>query len=331
VTGPVTLTAYFAERERVGGRFLAEQILDLFDQKNVATSVMLRGIASFGPTNVIRGDRSLSLSEDPPVTIAAVDTAQRITTVAAGVATMIGRGVLTLEQSAPAGDGDVRLTVYLGRRHEPGFVDVCEVLHSLGFLSAQVHLGVDGTVSGRRERARFFSRNVDVPLVVTGVGTAAQATAATAEIGALRADALITVDPIRVCKNGGRTVGGLGQAVTAYRRLTVHTAEDDQVGGRPVHRALIRHLKESTHASGATAVRGIWGFRGGQPPHGDRFFQLTRRVPVSTVMIDTSDSIAATYSIVDEVTAGAGLVTVEDLPAVWSVHGEHSRGSLDLG
>ena len=44
----------------------------------VATSVMLRGIASFGPRHVLRSDQSLSMSEDPPVAVAAVDTADKI-------------------------------------------------------------------------------------------------------------------------------------------------------------------------------------------------------------------------------------------------------------
>ncbi|PRC45685.1 hypothetical protein C6A85_93905, partial [Mycobacterium sp. ITM-2017-0098] len=78
----LTLTAYFAERERSQGRFLAEALLDVFEDRRIATSVMLRGIASFGPANVMRSDRSLSLSEDPPVTITAVDTAERITALA---------------------------------------------------------------------------------------------------------------------------------------------------------------------------------------------------------------------------------------------------------
>ena len=65
------LTSYFAERQRaVGkgnqeGRFLADAMLDLFGTSNVATSVMLRGIASFGPSHELRSDVSLSLSEDP--------------------------------------------------------------------------------------------------------------------------------------------------------------------------------------------------------------------------------------------------------------------------
>ena len=72
------LTAYLAERERAGGRFVTDAMLDLFAARGVATSVLLRGIASFGPRNIVRTDESLSLSEDLPVTIAAVDTPEVI-------------------------------------------------------------------------------------------------------------------------------------------------------------------------------------------------------------------------------------------------------------
>ena len=42
------LTTYFGERQRHQGRFLAEELLDLYSAENVATSVVLRGIAGFG-------------------------------------------------------------------------------------------------------------------------------------------------------------------------------------------------------------------------------------------------------------------------------------------
>lgn len=66
------LTAYFGERQRAvsdgtARGFLADAMLNLFGEREVATSVMLRGIASFGPRQVLRTDESLSLSEDPPV------------------------------------------------------------------------------------------------------------------------------------------------------------------------------------------------------------------------------------------------------------------------
>ena len=93
------LTAYFGERQRAGSRFLAEAMLDLYAEREVATSVMLRGIASFGPRHVIRSDQSLTLSEDPPVAIAAVDTAATIGALVDDVVAMTPRGLITLERA----------------------------------------------------------------------------------------------------------------------------------------------------------------------------------------------------------------------------------------
>ena len=53
---------------------------------------MLRGIASFGPRHELRSDESLSLSEDPPVTIAAVDVEPKIRALVDDVVAMTGRG-----------------------------------------------------------------------------------------------------------------------------------------------------------------------------------------------------------------------------------------------
>ena len=83
---------------------------------------MLRGIASFGPRHVIRSDQSLTLSEDPPVAIAAVDTAATIGALVDDVVEMTPRGLITLERARllggdlPDGGDAVKLTLYLGRR-----------------------------------------------------------------------------------------------------------------------------------------------------------------------------------------------------------------------
>ena len=60
------LSAYFGERQREGRRFVAETMLSLYEQRRVATSIVLRGIAGFGSRHHLRTDQSLSLSEDPP-------------------------------------------------------------------------------------------------------------------------------------------------------------------------------------------------------------------------------------------------------------------------
>ncbi|MDG4664563.1 DUF190 domain-containing protein [Mycobacterium sp. 236(2023)] len=325
----LTLKVYFAERERSGDRFLADAMLDLFEKRAIATSIMLRGIASFGPTNILRSDRSLSLSEDPPVTISAIDTSDKITALADDVAALTRRGVITVEREGePSGipHDTVRMTLHLGRRHrisgEPAYVTVCAVLHRHGFAGADVYLGVDGTVAGLRHRAKFFSRNNDVPLSIVGVGTGAQADAAVDELRGLLPDAWFTIEPTLLCRNGGQRLASPALQDSGFYALAVSTSESSLHDGRPIHRQLIRRLKESPHASGATVLRGIWGFRGAERPHGDRFLQLARHVPVTTVLLDTAENIAASYPIVDDLTEHEGLVTIGVLARMFEVHGE---------
>lgn len=334
----LTLSAYFAERQRSGHRFSADALLDLFEDQGIATSVMVRGIASFGPANVTRSDRSLSLSEDPPVGVWATDTPQRISAVADDAAALVGRGVLTVEHARrlradePPADDTVRLALHLGRRQRlsgvPGYLAVCDVLHAHGFIAAGVYLGVDGTVDGTRRRAHFFSRNSEVPLSVVGVGTVAQSVTAADELRAVLPDGLFGITPTRVCKNHGRHVSRPTPSDGPYQRLTVHTAETSLHRGEPIHRALVHRLKNSDHASGATVLRAIWGFRGTERPHGDRLFQLSRQLPVTTIIIDTATNIAASYPMVDEVTEHEGLVTVEAIPGLLEVDGDQRFGNL---
>ena len=96
------LTAYFGERFRSGNRFLADALLDLYGSTAVATSVMLRGIAGFGPRHQLRSDETLSMSEDPPVAVVAVDAAEKIARLADQVVAMTMRGLVTLERARPA-------------------------------------------------------------------------------------------------------------------------------------------------------------------------------------------------------------------------------------
>jgi PII-like signaling protein len=349
------LTTYFGERQRTVGDgrrpgFLADALLDLFDTREIATSVMLRGIASFGPRHVLRTDESLTLSEDPPVAIAAVDIESKISGLVDNVVTMTRHGLVTLERARLIGGSDgvdtgadeaVKLTVYIGRQERVGGLPahraVCELLHRRGFSGGAVFLGVDGTTHGERYRAAFFSRNVNVPLMIVAVGTAAQVSAAVAELSALAPRALLIAERVRLCKRGGelferphKLPDTDEQDRPLWQKLMVHTSEATTHGGVPIHRALVHRLLESGLARGATVLRGIWGFHGDHKPHGDKLFQLTRRMPVVTVIIDTPEWIARSFDIVDELTAEHGLVTSEMVPAVVYVDGPDHDGGTDL-
>ena len=86
----------------------------------------------------------------------------------------------------------------------------------------------------------------------------------------------------------------------------------------------------SRAASGATVLRGIWGFHGDHKPHGDKLIQLGRQVPVTTIIVDTPGRIADSFDIVDELTGQHGLVTSELVPALVSIDGGERLGGTRL-
>jgi PII-like signaling protein len=346
VTGEyLKLTTYFEERLRYGNHFLADALLDLYGDTAVATSVVLRGITSFGPHHQLRSDQQLSLSEDPPIAVAAVDTAERIAPLAEQVTTMTSRGLITLERAqlsdTLAVPADAKLTVYLGRHQrvdgQPAHRAVCAVLHRHGFLSATVLLGVDGTARRQRRRARFFSRNDDVPVMMIAVGAGAQVTAAIPELEAMLREPLLTVERIQICKRNGELLTRPVSLPAAdadgrplWQKLMVHTSEDALHDGAPIHRTIIRRLRDSNAASGATVLRGVWGFTDREEPRGDKLIQLARQVPVTTIVVDTPERIAASFELIDQVTERHGVVTSEIVPALIAVDGDNRIGSTRL-
>jgi PII-like signaling protein len=352
------LTAYFAERQRAadGGRFLADSMFDLFGARDIASSVMLRGIASFGPSHDLRSDVSLSLSEDPAVAIAAVDVEPKIRSLVNDVTAMTDRGLLTLERARlvtrqqgtdalrnfDSHNGDAaKLTVYVGRQErvagKPAQYAICDLLYRHGFAGAIVLLGVDGTAHGERCRARFFARNVNVPLMIIAIGSTGQVSTAATELASLVPNPLLTVERVRLCKRDGELFARPqelpetdGNGRPLWQKLMVYTAEGITHDELPIHRALVQRLLRSGTASGATVLRGIWGFYGDHKPHGDKMFQIARRVPVTTIIVDTPDSIARSFDVVDELTTRHGLVTSEMVPAALSL-GEGQRfGDISL-
>jgi PII-like signaling protein len=345
VTDYLKFTSYFAERLRHGDRFLSDALLDLYGDHAVETSVVLRGIASFGPHHELRSDQSLSLSEDSPIAIAAVDVADKMAGLADQVSAMMSRGLVTLERahlggSAPTTDA-AKLTIYVGRQDRadgrPAYRTVCEVLHRLGFAGTSVFLGVDGTAHGQRRRARFFGRNLGVPVMIIAVGTGRQVTEALPELETLLREPIFTIERAQLCKRDGELLTRPTSLPSTdqhgnplWQKLMVYTSEATLHDGTPIHRAIVHRLFESRAAGGATVLRGVWGFHGDHKPHGDKWFQLGRRVPVTTIVVDTPDHIAASFEIVDELTSKHGLVTSELIPALVSIDGEDRRGGTGL-
>ena len=318
------LTTYFGERQRSGGAFVADALLELYGRHEIAASILLRGTEGFGLKHHLRTDRSLSLSEDLPLVAVAVDTRPRIEAVLDPALTLNRTGLVTVEgarllddTAGPGPDEATKLTVYLGRQERvyrvPAFVAVCDLLHRRGVDGATALLGVDGTAHGRRQRAAFFSRNAEVPMMIIAVGAGEQISRVLPELGALLRRPLLTLERVRVCKRDGQSLAlPGGDRPAQWQKLMVYTSEAVRHQGQPVHRAIVRRLR-SAGLSGATTLRGIWGFHGDHAPHGDRLLQLGRHVPVVTIVIDTPERIAGAYSVIDELTSERGLVTCETI------------------
>ena len=314
---------------------------------------MLRGAEGFGVKHRLRTDRVLTLSEDLPLVSIAVDIRPRIESLLADVVAIKRHGLITLERARML-SGDVgpvalpeeldeatKLTIYVGRAEQsdgaPAFLAVCDLLYRHGIAGATALLGVDGTAHGVRQRARFFGRNVDVPMMIIAVGAGEQIARVLPDLGVMLPRPLLTLERVRVCKRDGQllapppslpAVDDSGLAV--WQKLMIYASEQARHGRAPLHLALVRRLRESD-ASGATCVRGVWGFHGEHPPHGDRFLQLRRHVPMVTIVVDTPERIARSFEIVDEMTDEAGLVTSELVPAMAALsEGEPASGGLRL-
>lgn len=223
-----------------------------------------------------------------------------------------------------------KLTIYLGRHDRvdgsPAFTSVCQALHESGVAGTTVLLGVDGTRAGVRARARFFARNQNVPLMVISVGDPPRISAAIGRLEQILTEPLFTLERVRVCKRDGILLEQPHDkaSITEHgmdmrQKLTVVISEAALHERRSVYAELVRRLR-TANAAGATSLRGIWGFHGDHPPHGDRLLSIRRHVPVVTETIDAPERIAALFPIVDQLTREQGLVTSELVPASSALH-----------
>lgn len=347
------LTTYFGERDRSRGRFLADELIDLYAEHDIATSLLLRGAEGFGLRHHLRTDRLLTLSEDLPLLSVAIDRPDRIQPLLAPLQRLKRNGLITLERArmladdpdpqaalATAAGEELKLTIYVGRRErarrQPAFVAVCELLHALGVSGATVLLGVDGTLHAARTRARFFATNADVPVMITSVMPRDRLVHVLPGLRSLSARPRITLERARICKRDGQVLrppetlpATDANGRVLWQKLTVYSSQHLSAKGPPAHSEIVRRLRDAGN-SGATNLRGIWGYYGDHPPHGDKALQLRRHAPVVTIAVDAPDRIAKAFAIIDELTPDYGLVTSEVIPALLAISSTERRGNLRL-
>jgi PII-like signaling protein len=101
------LTVYIGESDRYHHKPLYTEIVRRAHAAGLTGATVLRGIEGFGASNMVHTSRLLSLSEDLPVVIVIVDAAERIERFAAELDTLIGEGLVVID--------DVQVVRHVGR------------------------------------------------------------------------------------------------------------------------------------------------------------------------------------------------------------------------
>ncbi|HEX3736888.1 MAG TPA: DUF190 domain-containing protein [Solirubrobacterales bacterium] len=316
MSGALQLRLHFGERDRDGDGSLEDAVMDACARRGVEAAVLLRGVEGFGAKQLLRTDRLLSLSEDTPLLAVAVGGADVIEGLADEVREIATEGLVVLEEVGGEGDGKgsemVKATIWGARRGVSSpHLSAVAALKRRGAEAATVLLGVDGVLDGERRRARFLAHNRGVPALTVAMGERAAIAAALTEVDC--AAHLVTFEGVeRKWRIAPPTLHG------EAARVTLVTSEIAQCGAHPLYVELIHELRRGG-ASGATALRGVWGFRGDGAPHGDRVLALRRDVPLIVEAVDAPDRAERWYELARSLARDEDLVYSQPVGSVFTL------------
>ena len=92
------LRIFIGESDTYEGRPLYEASVLALRKEGLAGATVLRGIEGFGKSSRLHTAHILRLSEDLPIIIECVDTAEKIEAILPTLDTMIGDGLVTMER-----------------------------------------------------------------------------------------------------------------------------------------------------------------------------------------------------------------------------------------
>ena len=93
------LRIFIGEQDKWRGQPLHEAIVQLARQRGLAGATCLKGFLGFGAKSRLHTTKLLRLSEDLPIVIEIVDSAEKIQQLLARLEPMIGDGLVTLEKA----------------------------------------------------------------------------------------------------------------------------------------------------------------------------------------------------------------------------------------
>jgi PII-like signaling protein len=344
------LSVYFGESLATGRELSSDALMAAIARPELACTVLLRGAEGYGINRRIHAERFPDVSTDLPLLAMAIGPRQRVLDILEDVDAAVPRGLVTLESATLATGGDVdeaefpdgpgaaaKLTIYCpaGERSggRPAYRAAVDLLRRTGATGAIVLRGVDGSMHGRRARARLFGGNAGTPVVIISVGPAELLARSVPRLREVLPDPVVTLEGIAQVKHNGRLLEPPPSRERAilnsdiWETIRIYTRRAARVQGRPLYSELTRRLRMAG-AAGTTTILGDWGFSSDERPHGDRLGRIGSHRPSYSIYIDRPDRVAELWPIIDEVTAEHGIVTSLLVPGYRERAGSTEHGSL---
>jgi uncharacterized protein len=94
----VLMRIHIGESDKWHGQALHDAIIEMLRREGFSGATVLRGVGGFGGSSVFHTDKLLRMSQDLPVVLEAVDTAEKIDSVLPKLDEMVEGGLITLEK-----------------------------------------------------------------------------------------------------------------------------------------------------------------------------------------------------------------------------------------
>jgi PII-like signaling protein len=92
------VTVYVGETDHAGGTPLYRAIVAMLHAEGIAGATVTRGIMGYGQSSHVHSAHLLDVSEDLPITIVFIDSAENVERVLGKLDELIGSGVVVTEQ-----------------------------------------------------------------------------------------------------------------------------------------------------------------------------------------------------------------------------------------
>jgi PII-like signaling protein len=92
------MRVHIGESDRSHGKPLYQEIVELLRRENFSGVTVLRGVGGYGSSSIYHTDKIMRLSQDLPIVIEVVESAERIEKILPQLDGMIGGGLVTLEK-----------------------------------------------------------------------------------------------------------------------------------------------------------------------------------------------------------------------------------------